>query len=106
MAHRGTKLAGLGLTCAKYEFSIKKLLQLDVLFTQKVIGDEDCLVVNIYVPGDAAKERKEDELLPVMFWIHGGGFFLGSGNTDLFGPDRLMDYGVVRHPHHFNGGLF
>lgn len=30
-----------------------------------------------------------------MVWIHGGGFFMGSGNRDMYGPEYLMDYGIV-----------
>ena len=30
-----------------------------------------------------------------MFWIHGGGFYTGSGNTDFFGPDYLITENVV-----------
>lgn len=30
-----------------------------------------------------------------MVWIHGGGFFMGSGNSDMYGPEYLMDYGIV-----------
>lgn len=30
-----------------------------------------------------------------MFWIHGGGFQFGSGNSFLYGPDYLIDEGVV-----------
>jgi para-nitrobenzyl esterase len=36
---------------------------------------EDCLVLNVWTPGlnDGAKR-------PVMVWLHGGGFFVGSGD--------------------------
>lgn len=34
-------------------------------------------------------------LLPVMVWIHGGGFTFGSGSTDLYSPDFLVERGVV-----------
>jgi hypothetical protein len=60
-----------------------------------VDGTEDCLFINVYIPGEAGKARKEEELLPVMFYIHGGGFFLDSGNADIYGPERFMDYDVV-----------
>jgi para-nitrobenzyl esterase len=35
--------------------------------------DEDCLFLNVYTP--AADERRR----PVLFWIHGGGYTIGSG---------------------------
>ncbi|CAI5664610.1 unnamed protein product [Oreochromis niloticus] len=38
---------------------------------------EDCLYLNIYMPANRANDAK----LPVMVWIHGGGFMLGSAST-------------------------
>ncbi len=38
-------------------------------------GSEDCLYMNIYVPGPTTVTTP----LPVLFWIHGGGFINGSG---------------------------
>jgi len=32
-----------------------------------------------------------------MVFIHGGGFTTGAGTTDAYGPERLLDYGVVSH---------
>uniref|UniRef100_M3ZFN8 Uncharacterized LOC102219135 n=2 Tax=Xiphophorus maculatus TaxID=8083 RepID=M3ZFN8_XIPMA len=37
---------------------------------------EDCLYLNIYTPANRAPDAK----LPVMVWIHGGGFLLGSAS--------------------------
>lgn len=37
-------------------------------------NSEDCLRLNVWTPGLDGKKR------PVMFWIHGGGFAVGSGN--------------------------
>ncbi|KAL1743320.1 Alpha/Beta hydrolase protein [Schizophyllum fasciatum] len=37
-------------------------------------GSEDCLKLNIYAPADA----KEDSKLPVLVYIHGGGYIYGN----------------------------
>ncbi len=50
------------------------------------MGNEDCLYLNIHVPKSALEETKH---LPVMVYIHGGGFFSGTGNTG--GPRYFMD---------------
>ena len=39
---------------------------------------EDCLFLNIYAPPNASN-------LPVLVWIHGGGYGLGNGQEDLSG---------------------
>uniref|UniRef100_T1IP85 Carboxylic ester hydrolase n=1 Tax=Strigamia maritima TaxID=126957 RepID=T1IP85_STRMM len=53
-------------------------------------GDEDCLFLNIYTP-----VLDEDNLKPVMLFIHGGAFNYGSGSADSYGGGRFMDYDVV-----------
>ncbi|XP_049948014.1 juvenile hormone esterase-like [Schistocerca serialis cubense] len=67
--------------------------QMDVFFGNQYKGGEDCLYLNVYTPklptGASAK------LLPVMVWIHGGAFMMGSGNTDLYGPEHLLEHDIV-----------
>lgn len=43
------------------------------------------------------KIRKDvdNTLKPVLFWIHGGGFFFGSGNSEDYGPEFLVANDVV-----------
>ncbi|GLG98112.1 Acetylcholinesterase [Gryllus bimaculatus] len=55
-------------------------------------GCEDCLFLNVYTPTLPQTGAKP---LPVMFWVHGGGFVFGAGNADVYGPDYLMEEGVV-----------
>eukprot|EP01084_Bolivina_argentea_P140225 246586_1 len=49
------------------------------LYEPPPIGEtmsENCLYLNIWT----SKPNNTDTLLPVMFWIHGGGFITGSGS--------------------------
>ncbi|RVE42050.1 hypothetical protein evm_013308 [Chilo suppressalis] len=52
--------------------------------------DEDCLRINIYTP-----EKKPSKPLPVVMYIHSGGFYSASGRSDLAGPDYLLDKDIV-----------
>ena len=55
-------------------------------------GAEDCLHLNVFSPEinflDGVKH-------PVMVWIHGGGFQFGSSDSEMFGPERLLEEDVV-----------
>ena len=42
-------------------------------FFREYVGDENCLYLNIYTSSKTANEK-----LPVIVWIHGGGFLYGS----------------------------
>lgn len=52
-------------------------------------GQEDCLMLHITRPAGVAPGAN----LPVMFWIHGGGFAVGSGG--LYDPRALVREGNV-----------
>ncbi|XP_037027605.1 venom carboxylesterase-6 isoform X2 [Bradysia coprophila] len=56
-------------------------------------GNEDCLFLNVYTKQLPNKESHPR--LPVMVWLHGGGFSFGSGNAFLYGPDFLVAEDVV-----------
>lgn len=62
--------------------------QLDQL-KNEYVGDENCLFLNVYTP------NLDGAFLPVMIYVHGGGFRFGSGNTDLYGPDYFVEKDVV-----------
>lgn len=52
---------------------------------------EDCLTLNISVPA----ERRQDKPLPVLFWIHGGGFVFGTGGAAHLDSRLWNDNGVI-----------
>ncbi|KAM7342241.1 cricklet [Cochliomyia hominivorax] len=60
--------------------------------TAEVVGSEDCLFLNVYVPKNFKDSSKP---LPVMVWIHGGGFWFGSGNSDFHLPLSLLQEDVI-----------
>jgi para-nitrobenzyl esterase len=52
--------------------------------------NEDCLTLNVWTSA-----RSTSEHLPVMVWIHGGGFFRGSGSNSAYDGEALARRGVV-----------
>lgn len=54
--------------------------------SQRVVGNEDCLVVNVYTP-------TTDGPHPVLVWVHGGGAVTGSPNG--YNGALFAQYGIV-----------
>jgi para-nitrobenzyl esterase len=59
--------------------------------TAKIGGTqgEDCLLLNVWSPAADGKKR------PVMVWIHGGGFLVGSANAPMYDGANLAKNGDV-----------
>ncbi|XP_076360509.1 cholinesterase-like [Tachypleus tridentatus] len=67
------------------------------LWKMKSQISEDCLYLNIFVPENSTlskgsmDKKKPGNLLPVMFFIHGGNFQTTSGSLDIFDGSILAD---------------
>ena len=65
---------------------------MDALFGGEAeVWDEDCLHLNVWTatPTETSGRR------PVMVWIHGGGFEMGSGSSPLYRGESFARSGVV-----------
>jgi para-nitrobenzyl esterase len=52
---------------------------------------EDCLYLNVYAPAASGANVPK----PVMVWIHGGGFVIGSGSQSIYDARALAKRGDV-----------
>lgn len=57
---------------------------------EKEPQDEDCLSLNVWTAAKSTEERR-----PVMVWIHGGAYEIGSGSTPGYHGDTFAHAGVV-----------
>jgi para-nitrobenzyl esterase len=73
----------------------------DMIF-QDGAGSEDCLFLNVYTPASAKAGSK----LPVMFWIHGGGYSGGASSEPRHNGDFLPLKGVVLVTINYRLGVF
>jgi para-nitrobenzyl esterase len=58
-------------------------------FQKTEMQSEDCLFLNIWSPG------LDDARRPVMVWIHGGAFNVGSGSSPMYSGETLAKRGNI-----------
>jgi carboxylesterase type B len=60
---------------------------------------EDCLNLSIHLPEECVDERgklRSSMKLPVLVFIHGGAYFLGSANRLYYNPENLVRHAIQR----------
>lgn len=65
------------------------------------LTSEDCLYLNVWTPAATV-----DATLPVMIWIHGGGFFGGAGSAAIYDGKNLASKGAVVVTFNYRLGSF
>lgn len=55
------------------------------------IRDEDCLTLSVWTSATTTP----DDRLPVMVWIHGGAYLMGSGSQPLYDASHLVADGAM-----------
>lgn len=53
-------------------------------------GSEDCLYLNVWTPANSEKDA-----LPVMYWIHGGGFYAGCSSDSRYNGTEYNKRGCI-----------
>lgn len=65
-------------------------IQADAPWMGEIPTSEDCLYLNVWTPAKSAGEK-----LPVMVWIYGGGFAMGSASTPVNSGENIAKNGVI-----------
>jgi para-nitrobenzyl esterase len=85
---------GFGPHCPQFENSP------DIVFRDPG-SSEDCLTLNVWTPASARKER-----LPVMVWVHGGGFAYGGSSEPRQDGRNLAEHHVIVVSMNYRLGIF
>ncbi|XP_048488900.1 juvenile hormone esterase-like [Plutella xylostella] len=72
-----------------------------IVYPTRVSGGEDCLYLNVYTP---VRPDARQPKLPVLVFYHGYAFT--SSFSHIYGPDFLIDNGIVHVTVNFRVGVF
>ena len=82
------------------------LQRLRAVTTNQYFGDEltgeDCLYLNIWAPANS----KPGSRLPVIVYIYGGAFYVGSASMPLYGGGEISKKGVIYVAVNYRVGVF
>lgn len=81
-----------GHVCTQLPFTGLNLTPEQELTLLGARQSEDCLYLNVFTPTLKAASAKG---LPVMVYIHGGGFTSFSGSSPIFEPGNIVSRGGV-----------
>ena len=73
-------------------------LQVPILAPESkfALGQEDCLYLNIFTPKIPIETPGIlSSTFPVIVFIHGGAFCVGSNDSRMYGPEYLLDHGDI-----------
>lgn len=88
-------------TSKNNSFSEPRQLICSQIYLGKIVGREDCLNLNIFVPMNNTGDIRG---YPVMVYVHGGGFMLGNGYGN--GAKYFMDEQVILINFDYRIGVF
>ena len=71
-------------------------------FTPQLVGDEDCLTLNIFRPENA----DPDVALPILFFTHGGSYTQGAGSLDTYALEPQLAESAIVITHNYRLGPF
>ena len=61
----------------------------------RALMSEDCLYLNVWTKADLDGDESPADNLPVMVWIHGGGWTSGASSNGIYDGFAFADKGVV-----------